>query len=54
VSRISRGGPDRPQCVDAAMEEKMMPLSRYRVPKIARHAASGHTNDYDLENQSRG
>src|ERR1700730_12754217 len=32
----------------------MMPLWRYHVPKIARHAASGHTNDYDLENQSRG
>jgi hypothetical protein len=30
-----------------------MPLSRYRVPKIARHAAFGHMNDYDLENQSR-
>jgi hypothetical protein len=23
-------------------------------PKIARHAALGHMNDYDLENQSRG
>jgi hypothetical protein len=32
----------------------MMPLWRYRVPKIARHAALGHMNDYDLENQSRG
>jgi hypothetical protein len=32
----------------------MMPLSRYRVPKIARHAAFGHMNDYDLETQSCG
>jgi hypothetical protein len=32
----------------------MMPLLRYRVPKTARHAALGHMNDYDLENQSRG
>jgi len=24
-----------------------------RVPEIARHAALGHMNDYDLENQSR-
>jgi hypothetical protein len=31
-----------------------MPLWRYRVPKIVRHAALGHTNDCDLENQSRG
>jgi hypothetical protein len=31
-----------------------MLLWRYRVPKIARHAALGHMNDYDLENQSRG
>jgi hypothetical protein len=31
-----------------------MPLSRYRVPKIARHAASGHMNDCDLETQSYG
>src|ERR1700722_9846533 len=31
-----------------------MPLSRYRVPKIAQHAALGHTNDCDLENQSCG
>jgi len=30
----------------------MMPLWRYRVPKIARHAALSHMNDYDLENQS--
>src|SRR5258708_37909294 len=30
-----------------------MPLSRNRFPKIARHAAFGHINDYDLENQSR-
>ena len=29
-----------------------MPLWRYRVPKIARHAALSHMNDYDLENQS--
>jgi hypothetical protein len=27
---------------------------RYRVPKIARPAASGHMNDCDLENQSCG
>ena len=27
---------------------------RCRVPKIARHAALGHMNDYDLENQSCG
>src|SRR5882762_1077509 len=32
----------------------MMPLLRCRVPKIARHAALGHMNDYDLENQSCG
>jgi hypothetical protein len=30
----------------------MTPLSRYRVPKIAQHAAFGHMNDYDLEIQS--
>jgi hypothetical protein len=30
----------------------MMPLWRYRVPKIARRAASGHMNGYDLENRS--
>ena len=30
----------------------MMPLSRYRIPKIARHAAFGHMNDYDLEIRS--
>src|SRR6476661_1109687 len=30
----------------------MTPLSRYRVPKIAQHAAFGHMNDYDLETQS--
>jgi hypothetical protein len=30
-----------------------MPLWRYRVPKIARHAALSHMSDYDLENQSR-
>jgi hypothetical protein len=30
----------------------MMPLSRYRIPKIAPHAAFGHMNDYDLEIQS--
>jgi hypothetical protein len=30
----------------------MMPLWRYRVPKIVRRAALGHMNDYDLENQS--
>jgi hypothetical protein len=30
-----------------------MPLLRYRVPKIARHAALRHMSDYDLENQSR-
>ena len=30
----------------------MMPLSRCRIPKIARHAAFGHMNDYDLEIQS--
>ena len=29
-----------------------MLLLRYRVPKIARHAAWGHMNDYDLETQS--
>jgi hypothetical protein len=29
-----------------------MLLLRYRVPKIARHAALSHMNDYDLENQS--
>jgi hypothetical protein len=27
---------------------------RYRVPKIARHAALGHRSGCDLENQSRG
>src|SRR5665647_3042782 len=27
---------------------------RCRVPKIARHAALGHMNDYDLENQTCG
>src|SRR6266853_4824907 len=32
----------------------MMPPLRCRVPKIARHAALGHMNDYDLENQSCG
>jgi hypothetical protein len=32
----------------------MMPLSRYRIPKIARHAAFGHMNGYDLEIQSCG
>jgi len=32
----------------------MMLLLRYRAPKIVRHAVSDHTNDYDLENQSRG
>jgi hypothetical protein len=32
----------------------MMPLWRYRVSKIARHAASSHMNDYDFKNQSRG
>jgi len=32
----------------------MIPLWRYRVPKIARHAALGHMNDYDSESQSRG
>jgi hypothetical protein len=32
----------------------MIPLLRYRVPKIARHAAFGHMRDYDLENQSPG
>src|SRR3954451_6908831 len=31
-----------------------MPLSRYRVPKIARHAAFDHMNDCDLETQSCG
>jgi transposase len=31
-----------------------VPLSRYRVPKIAQHAAFGHMNDYDLETQSCG
>jgi hypothetical protein len=31
-----------------------MPLSRYRGPKIARHAALRHMTGYDLENQSRG
>jgi hypothetical protein len=30
----------------------MTPLSRYRVPKIAQHAAFGHMSDYDLETQS--
>ncbi len=30
----------------------MTPLSHYRVPKIAQHAAFGHMNDYDLETQS--
>jgi hypothetical protein len=30
-----------------------LPLVRYRVPKIARHAALSHMSDYDLENQSR-
>ena len=30
----------------------MMPLSHYRDPKIARHAALSHMNDYDSENQS--
>jgi hypothetical protein len=29
-----------------------MPPKRYRVPKIARHAAFGHMNGYSLENQS--
>jgi len=29
-----------------------MPLWRYRNPKIARHAAFGRMNDYDLENRS--
>ena len=32
----------------------MMPPLRCRVPKIARRAALGHMNDYDLENQSCG
>jgi hypothetical protein len=32
----------------------MMPLSRYRIPKIARRAAFGHMNDYDLEIRSCG
>src|ERR1700687_1744430 len=32
----------------------MTPLLRYRVPKIVQHAALGHMNDYDLENQSCG
>ena len=32
---------------------KMTPLWRCHAPRIARHAASGHTNDYDWENQSR-
>jgi hypothetical protein len=31
-----------------------MPLSRYRVPKIARNAAFDHMNDCDLEIQSCG
>ncbi len=31
-----------------------MPLSRYRVPKIARRGAFDHMNDCDLEIQSRG
>ena len=31
-----------------------MPLSRYRGPKTARHAALRHMTGYDLENQSCG
>jgi hypothetical protein len=34
--------------------QKMMPLSRCRIPKIVRHAAFDHMNDYDLETQSCG